>query len=113
MLGRWLRLPLGEGVSSELTHDHIRDANTASLGKVKGQLLVVHLLIEAAAIAVEDWVTGTGLTHLLEHHLQKHGFELFGDFLEGGIAILPGFAFQLGQMGEISIDIGRGTHNFR
>lgn len=83
--------------SAHLPHQHIGQTNTAALtGEVDGQLLVVHFLIMARGIAVEQAVLGdrlVGRAHGFENLVDEQRFKLLGNLTDiaFAVALLSGF----------------------
>ena len=72
----------------ELALEHIGQTDAVLLRHVHRDLLVVHVAVELALLAVHQATAQAGVTHALEHHLQEQRLELARDLIERRILVL-------------------------
>jgi uncharacterized protein (UPF0216 family) len=71
-----------------------------------GQLLIEHVAVEKALVAVQDTFSQVRLAHGLKHLVQKQGLELLRHLIQRALRIPASPGLEFGQAGEIRVDAG-------
>ena len=93
-------------IALQLSHQGIGQADTLALRHVQGDLVVEHVPVQLALMAVEQGIAAAGLPHAAQHHLDEQALELPGHRGQRCVRRLLRIPSQGGQIAEIGVGIG-------
>ena len=91
--------------ATHLALNNLCQANTFAIGNIEGNLLIEHTLVKIRLLTFKQATFGHGVTHGLEHHLDKDRLKLFGSTRQGFAIAIAGLGTHLLKTRKTVVDL--------